>query len=213
VEKLRLKLGIRSKTLFKVLIGIVAVVLVVLAVVYINVLRSEPAFLVIAGDSDEEQPAPATTAAPALPGTIVVYVSGHVRSPGVFEFDEGARIWEALEAAGGMTAYADKNAINLADFLVDAQHVIVFGIDDNMPPSVLQGDAPDAGMTAGGLVNINTATHAQLQTLSGIGEARARDIISHRQARGGFATIEEIMNVPGIGEGIFARIRDFITVD
>ncbi|MDR2167316.1 MAG: ComEA family DNA-binding protein [Clostridiales bacterium] len=204
MRKIRARLNIKSAALFKVIMAVAIGVIAILGVVYVNVLRSEPAIIVEAAAPEADAPAPYTTTPAAI---IIVYVSGHVYSPGVFEFPRGARIWQAIEAAGGMTAYADENAINLAAEMADGQHIIVFGIADNMPPS-----SDGATAAVGGPVNINTATAEQLQTLSGIGEARARDIISHREARGGFANIEEIMNVPGIGEGIFERIREFITV-
>ncbi|MCL2573686.1 MAG: helix-hairpin-helix domain-containing protein [Defluviitaleaceae bacterium] len=145
------------------------------------------------------------------PQRIMVYVSGEVHNPGVFEFYEGARIVEAIEAAGGMTANADINAINPSQRMVDEQHIMVFNIEDNMPPTVTASG--QIGQSVDGRININTATSEQLQTLSGIGPVTAGNIINHREARGGFATIEEIMNVSGIGERTFENIRDGITVD
>jgi len=228
MKKLMDKYNIKSTLLLKILIALAIVIMVVLGIVYINVQRSQPMAIVDAEDrttpsataqqetttySPQASPTEAVRS-PAPNSIIVVYVSGHVHNPGVFEMVDGARLWQAIELAGGMTEYADENAINLASELFDGQHIIVFGIEDNMPPSIVGGqDGGQTVGTAGGLININTATAAQLQTLSGIGEARARDIINHREARGGFASIEEIMNVPGIGEGIFARIRYGITVD
>jgi len=230
MRKILDKYNIKAPLLFKILLAVVLVAVVVLGVLYINSQRAEP--MTIVGASDEEVTsenatladtnAPLVTAVTtpqvidhtSISDFIIVYVSGHVRNPGVFELAQGARLWQAIELAGGMTEYADENAINLASELVDEQHIIVFGIEDNMPPSIAQTQATgQAAATANSVININSATLAQLQTLSGIGEARARDIINHREARGGFARIEDIMNVPGIGEGIFARIRDSITVD
>ena len=218
MRKIMDKYNIKSPLLLKILIGVAVLAMLALGIVYINIQRAEP--LAIVGSEHQNTPNAATrpenttynpqnttAGSPASAAIIVVYVSGHVHSPGVFEMADGARMWQAIELAGGMTEQADENAINLASELFDGQHIVVFGIDDNMPPSVA------AAGQAGGLVNINTATAEQLQSLSGIGEARARDIINHREARGGFASIEEIMNVPGIGEGIFARIREGITVD
>lgn len=168
----------------------------------------------------------APLALPDYAQPIMVYVSGHVLSPGVFEFYEGARIVDAINAAGGFSPYADQNAINLAARLIDAQHIIVFSTEDNMPPSTIAaGNA--AGNTASnvgsannqetnspsGLININTATSDQLQSLNGIGPSRANNIIAHRQARGAFNSIEEIKNVSGIGQSIFDGLRNDITVD
>jgi len=98
----------------------------------------------------------------------------------------------------------------LAARLTDAQHIVVFSVADNMPVSAQAGGV---GQADGGLVNINTATSEQLQVLSGIGPVTAGNIISHREARGGFGSIEDIMNVSGIGERTFENIRDRITVD
>ena len=217
-EKLMKKLNLKSKMTAKLLlfgaIGVVAF-FAVFYIVQLNQLRNTA--LVLVG-MDVEARGSAVDGGPAQqdempvePRPITVYVSGEVYSPGVFRFYEGAHIVEAIEAAGGMTQYADPNAINLAARMTDEQHIIVFALRDNMPPTVQTVGVPGQG--ANGLININTATSEQLQTLSGIGPARADSIIRHREARGGFANIEEIMNVSGIGESIFGNIRDRITVD
>ena len=209
------KAGIKSPLLFKILLGVVIGIVVILGAIFAWLNRPEPIDIIASDTMFQNEPVLHTTpqASPERETSLItVYVSGHVKRPGVFEFEYGAHIWQAIEAAGGMTYYADQNAINLAQRMTDEQHIIVFGIDDNMPPSVANVGLSN-GTGTGGLININTASISQLQTLSGIGEARARDIIAHRDARGGFATIYELMNVPGIGEGIFARIKDDITVD
>jgi len=161
-------------------------------------------------ETDIQAPEP-----PVLRREIVVYVSGEVHNPGIVEFccHDGARIVNAIEAAGGMTTYADPNAINLAARLSDAQHIVVFSLKDNMPPSADAIALSGISVATGGPININTASSEQLQTLSGIGPVTAANIINHREARGGFAAIEEIMNVRGIGEVTFENIMDRITVD
>ncbi|MCL2350277.1 MAG: helix-hairpin-helix domain-containing protein [Defluviitaleaceae bacterium] len=201
MNKLMAKFNIKSPVLFKVIMGGILALVAVLGIVYVNMQRDAVALTIYADVQtrvylpNDYAPAP----------VIVVYVSGHVYYPGVFEFYEGARIWQAIEAAGGMTEAANPNAINLAGTLRDAQHIIVVGRDEVA--------AQETASAADGRININTATAAQLTTLSGIGDARATDIIRHRESRGGFNNIEEIMNVPGIGEGIFERIRENIFVD
>jgi len=212
MEKIMAKLNIKSSTLMKILLGLALGVVVVLAVVFINLSNNQNAFVVAS-----EEPKPATlyeqmeeiTETVIQNDTIIVYVSGHVYNPGVFEFYQGARVRDAVEMAGGMTAYADPNAINLASTIFDEQHIVVFGIEDNAPPTA---SAVIAGQNSG-LININRATAEELMTLSGIGSARADAIIRHREARGGFNNIEEIKNVSGIGDSIFGNIRDRITVN
>jgi competence protein ComEA len=228
----------------KIVLGVVVLALVVFAVIYSSSIRNTPAVLIGGEDADDveiyaeqddaqgyEDDAPHETASPQMP-VIVVYVSGHVYNPGVYALAEGARINDAVAAAGGLTETADPNAINLAAVVADEQHIIAFGLEDNMPPSIMGGAFGSAGspvgsvsgslsgsvsvgggITADGRVNLNTATAAELTTLSGIGEVRAAAIIQHRDARGGFGRIEEIMNVSGIGESIFASVKDRIFVD
>jgi competence protein ComEA len=213
----------------KVALGVVLVVAAGLGVVYVHAQRSTPALLI--GDEsinindipDVNEYTPTEQVSPnEAASVIMVYVSGHVVNPGVFALYEGARINDAVKAAGGMTETADPNAVNLAAFVLDEQHIIVFGLEDGMPPSIMGGSFGSAGnsasgaggsITADGRININTATIAELTTLNGIGEVRAEAIIRHRDARGGFERIEEIMNVSGIGESIFAAVKDRIFID
>ena len=147
---------------------------------------------------------------------LFVYVCGAVRSPGVYAFSEGTRIYEAVNAAGGFTDEADSRALNLAEVIRDAQQLYVPAVNETggaeggypVPPA--SGEGGTAG--SGTLVNINTAPLSELVTINGIGESRGRDIISYRDSNGGFSDIEDIMKVPGIKEGLFNRIKDKITV-
>ena len=216
-KELMKKFGIKSAITAKIVLFAAIGVFAFFALMSVNAQRNR-AMVLVGQDAPEIEietrgygPDGIEAEIPAAPRLIMVYVSGEVYNSGVFEFYEGARIVHAIEAAGGMTEDADENAINLAARLTDGQHIVVFSIADNMPPSVQAGD--ETGLTADGLVNINTATSEQLQTLSRIGPVTAGNIISHREARGGFATIEEIMNVSGIGPATFEGIRDRITVD
>lgn len=207
------KINIKTaKMLLFCSIGIAAI----FVVLYINEQRNTAVVLVGMGTEmqsyETEGSQSAQNEIPETPQSIIVSVTGEVYSPGVFEFHEGARINDAILAAGGMTPDADPNAINLAARLVDEQHIVVFSFEDNMPPSP-QVSSGASGSNADGKVNINTATSEQLQTLSGIGPVTAANIISHREARGGFAAVEEIMNVSGIGERTFENIRDSIIVN
>lgn len=138
--------------------------------------------------------------------SIWVYVCGEVRDPGVYELPEGSRITDAVDAAGGMTGDAAETYLNLAETLSDGQKIEV--------PSVEMAEALEeaAAQDTSGLVNLNRATEAELMTLSGIGESKAKEIIRYRESRGGFQKPEDLMNIPGIKEGVFHKIRDQITV-
>ena len=138
--------------------------------------------------------------------SVWVYVCGEVRSPGVYELPEGSRITDAVEAAGGMTEGAAGTYLNLAETVSDGQKIEI--------PSVEMAQTLEEAAAEGtsGLVNLNRATEAELMTLSGIGESKAKEIIRYREAKGGFQKPEDLMNIPGIKEGVFNKIRDQITV-
>jgi competence protein ComEA len=137
-----------------------------------------------------------------------VYVSGAVHQPDVYELPAGCIVKDAVEAAGGPTDSADLDGVNLAVELRDQQQVYVPRRGETVPmlPS-------SAGVGAvSGPVNINIAIAAELETLPGIGPKTADAIVEYREANGPFQTIEDIMDVPGIGEGTFEKIKDGITV-
>ena len=146
-------------------------------------------------------------------GMIYVHVCGEVREPGLYSFDAGQRINDAIEAAGGFTDKADKEALNLATPLEDGQQIRVpdrSGSSSAADPA--SGTSSIEQGKAGGKVNINTASAQELASLSGIGESKAAAIISYREKQGSFSGIEDIKKVPGIGEGTYNRIKDSISV-
>lgn len=140
-------------------------------------------------------------------GVIGIYICGEVRRPGVYELEAGARVTDAIEAAGGTTGKASLNSINLAEYVEDGQKIEI----PSRAEEKKKQQQSQAGSQSQGLVNINQATAAELMTLPGIGESRAGDIVSYRQAHGNFGTVKDIMNVAGIKEGIYNRIKDKIT--
>lgn len=146
------------------------------------------------------------TASEARDTMIRVYVCGAVANPGVVEIPQGSRVEDALEAAGGFGAEAGREAVNLADWVSDGQKLYFPKEGEAVEESQAQSDS------ASGLVNINTADAAALCTLPGIGESRARDIISYREANGGFQACEDIMKVSGIKTAAYEKIKDKITV-
>ena len=205
INKLRAKLKIKSTKVFWALAAAFALALVFALAAFADARRGH--LVVIEGvDIEAHYVLPPVSDAPA---PIVIHISGQVQNPGVFTFYEGAIVWAAVEAAGGLLPDADQNATNMARRLRDEDHVIIFALP--------QGALPSGGTTTGPVgdtrININTATAAELQALNGIGPSRAENIIRHRDARGGFDSIEELMNVSGIGESIFESIRDNIRIN
>lgn len=145
--------------------------------------------------------------------TIMVDICGAVVCPGVYELPEGARVCDAVALAGGLLDSADRKTLNQAAVLHDADKVIVYLEEETAAiPAASFGGADSTGAGQSTKVNINTADEAQLCTLSGIGSARAKDIITYRTMNGAFQTIEDIMNVSGIKEATFSKIKDEISV-
>lgn len=148
--------------------------------------------------------------AAAEPPLICVHVSGAVASPGVCYLPEGSRAADAVEAAGGFAEGAAEDSLNLARILADGEQLIVARTDELAATNPSPGAAAPAPANA--KININTATSEELQELDGVGEATAEKIIKEREENGPFATVEDIMRVPGIGEKKFEAMRDDITV-
>ena len=142
--------------------------------------------------------------------TICVYVCGAVAQEGVYELPDGSRLADALESAGGYAENAVHGYLNLAEPLVDGERIYFPYLDEEESLDMASGDHSESGS---GLVNINTAGADELKTLSGIGDSRAADIIAYREANGSFGSIEDLMNVSGIGESIFNKIKPYITVE
>lgn len=138
---------------------------------------------------------------------IKVHIAGEVKKPGLYKLEDGSRINDAVEAAGGFTDNADKDSLNLAKVVEDGEQIVV---------PTKGGETADAGASASaqnnGKVNINTADLATLQTLSGVGPSTAQKIIDYRTANGKFKTIEDVKKVSGIGEKTFEKFKDKICV-
>ena len=148
------------------------------------------------------------SAAPSAAADVTVYVCGAVRSPGVVRLPAGARVCDAIELAGGATTAAELAAVNLAAKVIDGQQIVV--PERGAAPAAAA--AGTSSSTAGALVNINTAGIDELEGLQGVGPATAQAIVDYRTEQGPFTAIEDIMDVPGIGDAKFAAIKDAITV-
>lgn len=161
---------------------------------------------------DDESSAKSSSAA-----EVYVDVDGAVVRPGVYRLKDGARVSQAIDAAGGLTAEADVTGLNRASKITDGQKIYVPTVGEQQAAAAVGGAESSAAMTPGarsssGLVNINTASAAELQTLSGIGPSMAQSIIDDRSKNGPFASVDDLMRVSGIGEKKLAKIKDCICI-
>lgn len=149
---------------------------------------------------------------------ISVYVSGAVRNPGVYPLREDARLADALAAAGGATGDAVLESVNLARRIKDEEHYHIPRVGETLPPApstaVGQALAPvvSASEEEGGLIDLNSASEALLDTLPGIGKTLASAIVDYRESNGPFSSVEDITKVPRIGPATYEKIRDLVTV-
>ncbi len=163
------------------------------------------------GAGDAGQSAETVQAESTEPETIWVYVCGAVKVPGVYELSAGGRVYQALEAAGGALEGAELRSLNQAALLTDGEQITVYTVEETAGAGGVP--SPVAGAQAGsGRINLNTASKDELMKLSGIGEARAQAIINYRETHGPFTAIEEVMNIEGIKEKAFSKIKDEIEV-
>ncbi|MDR2131730.1 MAG: helix-hairpin-helix domain-containing protein [Clostridiales Family XIII bacterium] len=183
------------------------------------------------GESSGGAPATSAPAEEAAPATIVVDVGGAVSNPTVLILPEGSRVYEALEAAGGLLPQADMREINRATPLKDGDRIYIPSREESAaktPVPRSAGGGAGAGVTnpassgasaegaaagADAPININTADSTELQRLSGVGPSTAQKILDYREAHGRFARVEDIKNVSGIGDKTFEKLKDKIAVD
>ena len=153
-----------------------------------------------------------TTTTTEVSEVLVVHVAGAVGAPGLHELQPGSRVADAIAAAGGLTSGADAARINLAAPLADGERVYVLAVGEQEPP-VAVGSTP-SGTTGAptGPVNLNTADAELLDSLPGIGPATAAAILEHRGRVGAFTSIDQLLDVPGIGDAKLEALRDLVTV-
>ena len=222
----------------QIIIGLLAIFLITISIIYFKLSMvkedSEPIDVVVEDNKDEE-----LIEETEEERKIKVNVKGAINNPGVYELDELSRVIDAIEISGGLTKNADTSFLNLSKKLNDESVIIVYTKDevkkikdgntvieyiekDCNCPYIQNNACIDQGNIIGGnnstvinnnsKISINKATEEELQTLPGIGTSKAKDIIEYRKNNGEFKTIEDILNVKGIGDALFEKIKDNITI-
>ena len=157
--------------------------------------------------SEETNDSLAQQTAETEEGQIYIHIVGAVKKPGVYTFQKKPRVIEVVEKAGGFTKDAVTAEINQAELVEDGTQLTIASQKDSK-----ERDGQQAGQAETTKVNLNTATKEQLMTLTGIGEAKAIAIIAYREEKGKFQKPEDLMNIPGIKEGVFDKIKSQICV-
>ena len=161
-------------------------------------------------ETEEEGAVPQEEQEPAE--TVYVYVCGAVNAPGVYELKKDARVFEAITLAGGMTAEAAPEAVSQARTVADGEQIYVPTVREVQMQGSGVEDIVTGNADVSGKVNINTAGKEELMTLTGIGEAKAQSSLDYREEHGKFGSIEDLMLIEGIKEGVFNKIKEDITI-
>lgn len=163
----------------------------------------------IAPPATSETPFASASPAAAGQGVVYVHVAGAVGAPGLYSLPLGLRVADAIEAAGGPSPKADLDLLNLAQVLVDGMKIDVPKRGDT-----IQAASPEApgAPGVGAPVSLNSADLSQLEELPGIGEVRAAAIMAYREEHGGFGSVEELLEVPGVGPAILASLLDLVSL-
>lgn len=197
-------------------VAVIVLFVAVCGVFFLKKEPEEPAAEVILLPEEVEPPKeePVTSEEVEKALVIMVHVCGAVKQEGVYTFEAGARVVDAIQAAGGLKSEAAGAALNQAALLVDGMQLYVPSEEEwkaeDIPITTETGKT--TGTVGNGLVNINQADRSVLMTLPGIGASKADDILAYREQHGPFQSVDEIMQIPGIKEGVFKKIEQLITV-
>lgn len=173
---------------------------------------------------EEPEPTDIPVAVPVEKELLTVFICGEVVCPGVYELLEDGRLYEVIDLAGGFTEKADRAYHNLARQVKDGERIYILSCEETQVLELAERIAGEtvenasseqgaSGTKMTALVNLNTADIEELTTLPGIGEAKAESILEYRERVGRFTSIEEVMNISGIGDAMFDKIKDRITVE
>jgi competence protein ComEA len=211
-ESLRDRLASLSR---RELVALAVVVVVTLAGGVVWYVRSLPRPIDVVrrpGAVGVAQPVAAPAVTPS-PSSILVHVAGKVRRPGVYEFREGDRVIDAIDAAGGARGDAALDELNLAAPLTDGSQVLVPGRSAAAPAPIGEGSTTSGAADATtAKINVNTADAAELEELPGIGEVLSQAIVDYRVENGPFSSVDELEDVSGIGPSILEDVRDLVGV-
>lgn len=143
---------------------------------------------------------------------IVVEIKGEVKNPNIYKLNENSIIEDLINKAGGLTEFADISKINRAEKLQDHIAIVIPNKNDPNSQNTISSSVSASSTQGNSLVNLNTATDTELQSLPGVGPSKAKSIIEYREKNGGFKSIDEIKNIKGIGESSFEKLKDKITI-
>ncbi|MGE4413477.1 MAG: helix-hairpin-helix domain-containing protein [Candidatus Caldatribacteriota bacterium] len=198
-----------------VLLFLIAILLIALGGKFY--LQGKNKITIIPANSQDKEVIPEAQAI-VVEESLIIHIAGAVNHPGVYQLPSGKRVIDALKMAGGETEKANLDAVNLAAPLYDGQKIIIPFIPENVESGLIKSDGQFivsqdySNLNNSSLLNINNATSRQLEELPGIGSVLAERIIEYRESNGVFRNIEEIKDVPGIGEKKFEAIKELITV-
>jgi competence protein ComEA len=195
------------------LVALVAVIAVTIGGAGLWYARSLPKPVEVApgAPATDVDPGPTAVSPTPAPSTVLVDVAGWVRRPGVYEFHDGDRVVDAIEAAGGARPGALLTSLNLAAPLADGSQILVPKEGATAPGTAPTGVEGASGAPAA-LINVNSASATELEALPGIGEVIAQAIVDYRTENGPFASVDALLDVSGIGDATLAEIRDLVTV-
>jgi competence protein ComEA len=212
-ERLEQAADATGTTPARILIGGAAGAAALVAGVWLTRPPAAPAEVALPFASTTAAASPTTE--PAIADQVVVHVAGAVQQPGVHELAAGARVTDAIAAAGGLTADADGARLNLAARVADGERVYVLALGEDAPPPVA-GSSPAAGPNGAGAaatpVDLNAADESTLDALPGVGPATAAAIVEHRSKIGRFTSVDQLLDVRGIGEAKLDALRDLVRV-
>lgn len=210
-ERVELLADATGTTPARIVAGGVLLAAAVVAALWLTRPPAPPAEVALPFASTTVSLAPATSVDGAGE-VLVVHVAGAVLAPGVYELPAGSRVIDAIEAAGGLGPTADGARINLAAPLSDGERAYIPAVGEALPPPVAGGGGTASGGPGAGPVNLNTADEAALDALPGVGPATAAAIVDHREQIGRFTSVDQLLDVRGIGEAKLEQLRPLVTV-